>query len=141
MSCNLSQTNNKCVDIVRNDDNCVKLAECCVGIHDHALQRKCHQRVRECRGLGNAFDPIRALRPLSTKYLYPDGPGFTTQGELVEGFGSFGGLTLDCIMRGMFCALLVSFLIKYMFSTELSIDRILCVAVLASVIQCMLKNL
>jgi hypothetical protein len=97
--------------------------------------------VRECRKLGNAWDPIGPLKPLPAHYAY-DVPGYTTQGHLVEGFGgSFAGLSFECLVKGMMCALLVALLIKYLFKTELSIERIIGVSALAAVIQCMIKTL
>ena len=140
--CAIDQSDNMCSDVkpTQNDPACAKLANCCAGISDHGLQRQCHERVRECRKLGNAWDPIAPLRPLPTKYLVTDRPGYTTQGELVEGFG-FAGLSLECITKGMFCALLVALLLKYLFKTEITLERIIGVSLLAAVIQCMLKTL
>jgi hypothetical protein len=48
---------------------------------------------------------------------------------------------LECIMKGMFCAILVALLLKYLFKTEITLERIIGVSVLAAVIQCMLKTL
>lgn len=139
--CPIDQSDNACYDISRDTSKCAKLAECCVGIHDSGLQRQCLERVRECQQLGNAFDPIAPLKPLDAKFMFTDRPGYTTQGDLVlERFGSFAGLSFECILKGMFCGLLVALLIKYLLKTDLSWSRIIGVSLLASVIQCMLKT-
>jgi hypothetical protein len=110
-------------------------------MHDAGLQRQCLQRVRECQQLGNAWDPIGPLKPLNAKFMFTDRPGYTTQGDLVvEQFGSFAGLSFECIMKGMFCGLLVAVLIKVLFKTDLSWERIIGVSLLGAVIQCMLKS-
>jgi hypothetical protein len=135
-------SNRECIDISYDDAHCTKLAECCAGINDPGLQRQCLWKVRKCRKMGNAWDAAAPLRPLDTRYLYTDAPGYTTQGQLVlkEGFG-FGGLTVDCVVKGMACGLLVALLIKYLLKTDISIERIIGVSILGGLIQCMLKFL
>lgn len=138
--CVIDQSHQKCVDLSYDDQHCAKLYECCGGIHDSGLHAQCMSRVRECRKLGNAWDPIRRLKPMDAHAMYTDVPGYTTQGALLtENFGSFGGLNLQCIIKSSLCGLLVALLIKYVFKTKLSTQRIIGVSVLAAVVQCMLQ--
>lgn len=141
--CVIDQSHHKCVDLSYDDSGCAKLYECCAGIHDAGLHAKCMSRVRECRKLGNAWDPIRRLKPMNAHAMFTDAPGYTTQGALVmENFnGSFGGLTLQCVTKSAVCGLLVALMIKYLFKTPLSTERIIGVSVLAAVVQCMLKTM
>lgn len=140
--CVIDQSHHNCVDLAYDDSGCAKLYECCAGIHDAGLQAKCLSRVRECRKLGNAWDPIRRLKPMDAHAMFTEAPGYTTQGALVlENFGSFRGLTVKCIMKSAVCGLLVAVLIKYLFKTNLSTQRIIGVSVLAAVVQCMLKTM
>ena len=140
--CVIDQSHHKCVDLAYDDSHCSKLYECCGGIHDAGLHAKCMSRVRECRKLGNAWDPIRPLRPMDAHAMYTDVPGYNTQGKLVmENFGGFGGLTLKCVMKSSMCGLLVALLIKYVFKTKLSTERIVGVSLLAAVVQCMLQTM
>jgi hypothetical protein len=138
--CVIDQSHNKCVKLDYDDSRCAKLYECCGGIHDAGLQAKCMSRVRECRKLGNAWDPIRRLKPMDAHAMYVDTPGYTTQGVL-ENFGSFQGLTLKCVLKSAVCGLLMAMLIKHLFKTKISTERIVGVSVLAAVVQCMLKTM
>lgn len=139
--CVIDQSHHKCVDLAYDDDHCSKLHECCSGIHDAGLQAKCLSRVRECRKLGNAWDAIRPLKPMDAHSMFVDAPGYTTQGMLVEGFGSFTGLSLKCILKNAGCGLLVALLLKYFMKTKVSTKRIIGVSILAAVIQCMIGAL
>jgi hypothetical protein len=137
--CGIDQS--KCTQVPRNDSaECAKLAECTIGIHDHGLQRQALERVRECRQMGNAWDPIGPLTPLNVKYLYTDAPGYTTQGEVVEGFG-FGTLSIECVVRTGFYAMLIALLIKYLLKKDISFERILVISAVAGLISCMAKSL
>ena len=74
--------------------------------------------------------------------MFTEAPGYTTQGAMVmENFGSFQGLTVNCVAKSAVCGLLVAFLIKYLFKTKLSTQRIVGVSVLAAVVQCMLRTM
>jgi len=138
--CVIDQSHQSCVDISYDDQHCAKLYECCSGMHDAGLQAKCLSRVRECRRLGNAWDPIRPLKPMNAHAMFTDFPGYNTQGNLMENFGG-AGLTLNCVLKSSFCSLLIGILIKYVFKTKLSTERIIGISVLAGVVQCMLKTL
>ena len=118
--CVIDQSHHKCVDMSYDDQHCAKLYECCAGMHDAGLQAKCMSRVRDCRKLGNAFDPIRRLKPMDAHALYVEGPAYDTQGKLVlENFGgSFSGLTVKCVAKSAVCGLLVAMLIKHLFKTS-----------------------
>jgi len=107
------------------------------------LHAKCMSRVRECRKLGNAWDPIRRLKPMDAHAFYTDSPGYTTQGKLVlENFGgSFSGLTLECVAKSAVYSFLLAILVKKFFKTKMSTERIIGVSVLAAVVQCMLKTM
>lgn len=140
--CGTDQSHNECVMVNNDGQNCEKLLKCCVGIHDAGLQRQCLDKVRECRKLGNAWDPIGPLKPLDAVFHYPVAPSYSTQGELaLENFGSFDGLNVECITKGFMCGLLVALLIKYLFKTNLDFSRIIGVSLLGAFIQCMLKAL
>ena len=139
--CVVDQSHHKCVDLAYDDSGCGKLHECCAGIHDAGLHAKCLSRVRECRKLGNAWDPIRRLKPMNSYPLYTDAPGYTTQGHLVLENFQGEGLTVTCIAKSMVCGLFVGLLIKYLFKTEISSQRIVAVSVIAALLQCMLKSL
>ena len=92
--CVVDHNRKKCVDIGFDDSGCSKLANCCVGLHGSGAQNKCLSRLRECRKLGNAWDPIGPMKPLPMDFIYNELPGYTTTGSLVEGF--HGGM-LDFI--------------------------------------------
>lgn len=140
--CGLDQSHHQCVDLSYDDAGCAKLYECCAGMHDAGLQAKCMSRVRECRKLGNAWDPIRRLKPMDAHAMYVDAPGYTTQGALrLENFDGSSGLTLECVMKSAVCSLLMAMLIKYLFKTDISNKRIIAVSVFAGVVQCMLKTM
>ena len=138
--CVIDQSHHKCVDLAYDDNHCAKLYECCAGMHDAGLQAKCLSRVRDCRKLGNAWDPIRPLKPMNAHAMFTEYPGYTTQGALLEGFGG-GGLSLRCVLKSSVCGLLIALLIKYVFKTKLSTQRIVGVSVLAAVVQCMLQTM
>jgi hypothetical protein len=137
--CVIDQSQHKCVDLAYDDQHCAKLAECCVGMHDAGLQNQCLSRVRECRKLGNAFDPIRPLKPMDTRWLFNDAPGYTTQGQLVlENFGVGGALSFRCVVKSMFCALFIGVLVRYFFKTQISTEQLVGISALAGVVRCML---
>jgi len=138
--CVIDQSNHKCVNLEYDDSGCAKLYECCAGIHDSGLHAKCMSRVRECRKLGNAYDPIRKMKPMDAHAMFVDTPGYTTQGALETFSGSFQGLNFKCVSKSALCGLMIAFLIKFVFKTKISTERIIGVSVLAAVVQCMLKT-
>lgn len=140
--CAIDQSHKKCVDLSYDDSHCAKLAECCVGVHDPGLHRKCISRVRECRKLGNAFDPMRKMKPMDTRWLFTDKPGYTTQGQLVlENFGGMGGLSIKCVAKSVVVTLIVAYLLKMILKTNISNERVVGIAVLAALVHCMLKSM
>lgn len=137
--CPIDQSDRECVDLSYDDSHCGKLHQCCGGIHDAGLQRQCNQRVRECRKLGNAWDAARPLRPMDVATLYTDVPGYSTQGQLVtENFsGSLGGLRWQCVLRSAVMGILLGLIIKSVVKTDISMERIVCISVAASLLRCM----
>lgn len=137
--CVIDQSDRSCVDLSHDDSGCAKLHKCCGGIHDSGLQRQCNDRVRECRKLGNAWDPIRPLRPMDVQTMYTDAPGYSTQGQLVlENFGgSFRGLSLECILKSSIFGLIIGVILKCVLKTDISMERIVCISIAASVLRCM----
>lgn len=139
--CAIDQSDKNCVDLAYDDSGCKKLYECCGGIHDAGLQAKCLSRVRECRKLGNAWDAIRPLKPMDVNTMFTDRPGYTTQGILETFSGSFNGLTLGCVLSSTAFAFIIGVLVKFFLKTEISTEKIICIAVVASLIRCMISVL
>ena len=139
--CAIDQSDKYCVDLNYDDSGCNKLYECCGGIHDSGLQAKCLSRVRECRKLGNSWDAIRPLKPMDVNIMYTDRPGYTTQGVLEKFSGSFNGLTLNCVLTSALFALLIGVLVRFFLKTEISTEKIVCIAIVASLIRCMVAAL
>lgn len=141
--CALDQSDKNCVNLAYDDKKCEKLYECCGAMHDAGLQAKCLSRVRECRKLGNAWDPIRALKPMNATTMFTDLPGYTTQGQLKENFsGSFAGLQLRCIIKNSVVFAMIGFIFKIILKrSEIGYDRILVLSLLAGLIRCMAECL
>lgn len=140
--CVTDQSSHKCVDLSYDDSHCATLSECCVGETEAGPQNKCLSQVRKCRKLGNAWDPIRSLKPLPGPYLYNEAPGYTTQGGLVlENFGSGKSLSLGCIMKSTMWSLAFGLIIRLLFRSELSMKRAVCLSLIGGVIHCMLQTM
>ena len=137
--CTVDHKRKKCVDVGRDDSGCVDLAKCCVGIHNIGKHNKCLSKVRECRKLGNAWDPIGPLKPMPFEYIYTDTPGYSTTGSLVEGFdGSmFDDLVdIDCIAKNFACSLIIALAAKAVFGKGVTISQILILTLVISIIKC-----
>lgn len=137
--CVIDQKRKKCVDIGFDDSHCVDLAKCCVGIHNFGLHNKCLSKVRECRKLGNALDPIGPLKPLPMEYIYTETPGYSTTGSLVEGFdgGVLGDLfDINCIMKNAMCSFIIALVAKAVFEQNVTVTRLLVLTIVISVIKC-----
>jgi len=138
--CTLDQRRKSCVDISKNDGHCGDIAKCCVGIHHAGDQRRCLNAVRNCRGLGNNWDPIASLKPLDMEFIYNETPGYSTTGKLVlEGFG--GGLNLQCIVKHAMYGLLFAFAIQYVSKNKMNTNQLVALTVVSAVVQCFLIKL
>ena len=139
--CTLDHRRQGCVDLSKDDSHCANIAKCCVGVHHAGDQKKCLNAVRDCRGLGNNWDPIGPLKALDVDFIYNDLPGYSTQGKLVlEHFG-MGGLSLKCILNNSMCGLVIAFLIQYFTKNSLSNMEVVALAVTSALIKCMLERL
>lgn len=132
-----------CVDIDFDDSKCVDMAKCCVGIHNAGLHNKCMAKVRECRKLGNAWDPIGPMRPLPMEYIYTEKPGYATTGALVEGFD--GGMISDllnqlfdvnCVLKNALCSFIIALVAKAVLEQNVTMTRLLVLTLAISVVKC-----
>lgn len=132
----------QCIDIAYDDAHCAPGNKCCVGVHDHGLQRQCLNQVRACRKLGNVWDPPRPLHPLPGEYLYTAAPGYATTGAYVEHFGNWGAMfNTECILKNaLFGFLFTVFLFVYS-GRDLDVQEIAGISIVASVLKCVLATL
>lgn len=141
--CVIDHKRKKCVDIDYDDSHCANLAKCCVGIHNYGQHNKCLAKVRECRKLGNAWDPIGPMRPLPLEYIYTETPGYATTGALVEGFD--GGMLNDlldqifdvnCVMKNAVCSFVIALVAKAVFEQKITTTRLLVLTIAISIVKC-----
>ena len=139
-------SDNSCVDIDYDDSGCASMNSCCVGVHDFGQHGKCTSAVRRCRKLGNVWSPPRPLRALPGEYIYNDLPGYATTGAFVgkEGFiGNLGMqfLNFDCIMKNAVFGIVVTTFLSCFQGRGLEMQEILAIALVASVLKCVLSAL
>ena len=146
--CVIDHTRKKCVDLNRNDGHCADLAECCVGYHGSGAQGKCMSKLRECRRLGNSWDPIGPMRPLNANFIFTETPGYATNGVLVEGFGHSELmmwlrelLDINCITKNALCSLVIALIAKAVLNQKVTIMQILVLTFLISVVKCCLAKM
>lgn len=138
MDCFEDPSHQHCVDLGYDDNKCGALYERCACINDPYWHGKCMAQLRGCRRLGNAWDAIRPLRPMDAHAFGTDRPGYDTQGLLREGFGS--ATDVQCFVRNAGCSLLVGLLYRWLLGTKVGTKRLVVYALLASAIQCALKQ-
>jgi hypothetical protein len=128
-----------CLDLQNPlDPTCADMNKCCVGVHDFGPHQMCTKAVRNCRKLGNAWDAPRPLQPLPGEYLYTEKPGYTTTGQLLEGFGNLGGLSIDCLVRNLIYTGLITAFLFYLTGRPMNYQEIALIAGVASVLKCLL---
>jgi len=138
----------KCVDIGFDDSHCENLAKCCVGIHNFGKHNKCLSAVRECRKLGNAWDPIAPLHPLPFDYLYTQAPGYATTGNFVENFNG-GGLTdffnelfdVPCIVKNASCSLVIALVAKAIIGSKITVSQLVVLTLVIALVKCCIAKL
>lgn len=146
--CVVDHKRKKCVDIGFDDSGCTDLAKCCVGVHNFGLHNKCTSAVRECRKLGNAWDPIAPLQPLPFDYMYTQSPGYATTGNFVEHFS--GGPLVDflnemfdlkCVVKNFSCSLVIALVAKSILGTKVTITQLVFLTFVIALVKCCLAKL
>lgn len=146
--CVVDHKRKKCVDIDFDDSHCVCQAKSCVGIHNFGMHNKCTSAVRECRKLGNAWDPIAPLRPLPFDYLYTQAPGYSTTGNFVEHFDGGGAvdflnelLDFKCVVKNFACSLVIALVAKSVLGTKVSVTQLALLTFTISLVKCCIAKL
>lgn len=138
----------QCVDIDFDDSHCECLAKSCVGVHNFGMHNKCTSAVRECRKLGNNWDPIAPLRPLNIDYLYTQGPGYATTGNFVEHFN--GGQLSDflnelfdigCVVKNFSCSLVIALVAKSVLGTKVTFTQLAFLTFVIALVKCCIAKL
>lgn len=142
--CVVDQKRKKCVDIDFDDSHCAEIAKCCVGIHNFGEHKRCMDRLRECRKLGNAWDPIAPLRPLPVEFLYTERPGYSTTGVLVENFNAASMLDqffaalfdVECLVKNSVCSLVIALVAKAVLEQKISTTRLVVLTLAITLVKC-----
>jgi hypothetical protein len=142
--CVVDHKRKKCVDIGFDDSHCTCLSKSCVGIHNFGLHNKCTSAVRKCRKLGNAWDPIAPLHPLPHDYLYTETPGYATTGNFIEHFDA-GFLDelfdVQCVVKNSACSLVIALVAKAVLGTKVSVQQLVLLTLVISLVKCCIAKL
>ncbi len=142
--CVVDQKRKKCVDIGFDDSACTDVSKCCVGISENGRHNKCLAKARECRKLGNAWDPIGPLKPLNFDYLYTQAPGYATTGSFVEHFdGGFLNQLFDvnCIAKNAACSFVIALIARVILGSQITIKKLIVLTILIAIIKCCMNKL
>ena len=140
----MSCSNEKLCTVLDYDDSaCANIGKCCVGIENQGDHARCTSAMRGCQKFGSVWEPRRPMKPLNFEYIYNETPGYATTGKFVrEGFdgGDFVSkiFNMDCLIKNILYAAIVTTLIYCMMGKPLAINEIALLSIVTSMARCIL---